>query len=58
MRTPWASQVRRTSKYGAPIGMPKALASDERAITQPSLFESTTMGTPTSEGSSTRSHEA
>ena len=58
MRTPWASQVRRTSKYGAPIAMPSALASAERAITQPSLFESTTIGTSRNDGSSTRSHEA
>ena len=58
MRTPWASQVRRTSKYGAPIGMPSALASDERATTHPSLFDSTTIGTPTNDGSNARSQEA
>ena len=38
--------------------MPSALASFERAITQPSLFDSTTTGSPSSSGRKTRSHEA
>ena len=47
----------RTLKSGVPIGMPSAFASLLRAITQPSLFESTTTGTPHRRGSKTRSHE-
>ena len=31
---------------GAPISMPSALASFDRAITQPSLLDSTTTGSP------------
>ena len=38
--------------------MPSALASFERAITQPSLFDSTMTGRPSSSGRKTRSHEA
>jgi hypothetical protein len=33
-----------------PISTPRALASFERAMTQPSLFESTTTGLPRSRG--------
>ena len=40
------------------MGMPMALASVERAITQPSLLERITTGLPLSEGLKTRSHEA
>ena len=44
-------------KNGAPIGMPAALTSAERAMTQPSLFDSTATGTPSRAGSKTRSQE-
>ena len=40
------------------MGMPISLASAERAITQPSLLLSTTMGSFRSRGSKTRSQEA
>jgi hypothetical protein len=39
------------------MAMPSALASLLRAITQPSLFDSTTTGRPRSSGWNTRSHE-
>jgi hypothetical protein len=38
--------------------MPRALASFERATTQPSLFERTTIGFPTRRASKARSQEA
>jgi hypothetical protein len=38
--------------------MPSALASFKRAITQPSLFDSTTTGRLRSAGWKTRSHDA
>jgi hypothetical protein len=38
--------------------MPNAFASEERATTQPSLFDKTTIGTPINEGSRARSQEA
>ena len=43
------------SNQGAPMAMPSALASFERAMAQPSLFESTTTGWPTRLGRNTRS---
>ena len=42
----------------ADIRTPSALASAERAMQQPSLFDSTTSGLPRSSGWNTRSHEA
>jgi hypothetical protein len=39
------------------MGIPSDLASSLREIIQPSLFESTTTGTPIREGSKTLSHE-
>ena len=39
------------------MGMPSALASGLRAMTQPSLLESTTTGLPQSRGWNTASHE-
>ncbi len=38
--------------------IPSALASFERAMTQPSLFDSTTTGTPRSDGWNSLSQEA
>ena len=40
------------------MAMPSALASFERAMTQPSLLESTTTGLPRNAGWKTRSHDA
>ena len=47
----------RSWKAGAPILMPSALTSALRAIAQPSLFDSTSTGTPSRRGSNTRSQE-
>jgi len=47
----------RSSNQGSPILMPRALASLERATAQPSLFESTTTGTPSRRGLNSRSQE-
>ncbi len=44
-------------KKGAPIGMPKSLASLERAIYIHSLLESTTTGTVSNFGLNTRSQD-
>src|SRR5579859_6677439 len=46
----------RTMCHGSPMVMPSALASFERAITQPSLLDKTTSGTPRSSGRNTRSN--
>jgi len=43
---------------GTPIDTPSALASAERAITQPSLFDSTTTGRRASVGSKSFSQDA
>ena len=42
---------------GAPIGIPRDLASLDREMTQPSLLDSTTTGFPHKLGSSTCSHD-
>lgn len=46
------------SNAGAPIGIPIALASLDRAITHPSLLLKTTTGIPFSAGLKTLSQEA
>ena len=43
--------------HGVPIFTPSALTSLLRATAQPSLLDSTTMGTPSSLGLKTRSQE-
>ena len=45
-------------KYGSPILIPKAFASVERVMIQPSLFDKTTMGLPNNLGLNTLSHDA
>src|ERR1700751_4113985 len=55
--TPAASNCLRCRCHGAPMAMPSALASLLRAITQPSLFDSTTTGRPRNSGWNTRSHD-
>ena len=47
----------RIVKAGAPILMPSALTSWLRATAQPSLFDSTSTGTPSRRRSKTRSQE-
>jgi hypothetical protein len=44
MVTPWRFMMSRTLKRGSPILIPRAFASLERAMIQPSLFERTTTG--------------
>lgn len=55
--TPRHSGRRSTWCQGSPILMPIALASGERAITHPSLFDRTTSGRPARAGSKARSAE-
>lgn len=45
-------------KAGLPMGMPAALALAQRAMTQPSLLESTTTGRLARDGANAFSHEA
>ncbi|MNW10142.1 hypothetical protein D3C71_2072930 [compost metagenome] len=54
---PWRRRVLRIWKYGSPI-FTKGLASALRAITQPSLLLSTTMGVRARSGRNTRSQLA
>lgn len=54
---PWDSAMCRILNQGAPMAIPSALASLDRAIAQPSLFESTTTGFPFRLGRNTRSQE-
>lgn len=48
--TPLFSNFSRFKCHGSPMPMPRALASFDLAMTQPSLFESTTRGLPRSSG--------
>ena len=54
---PWDSSKCRILNQGAPIAIPKALASLLRAMAQPSLLDSTTTGRAFRLGRNTRSHD-
>src|SRR5688572_15322538 len=53
--TLWRSSTSRCLKAGAPIGIPSAFASADRATKQPSLLLSTTTGLPSRSGRKKRS---